>query len=34
MEQEYFDTFENNLLQEMMKLCTSHKMLAGTLLAR
>ena len=34
MEQtEYFDTFENNLLNEMMKLCTSHKMLAGTLLA-
>ena len=34
MEQaEYFDTFENNLLQELMKLCTSHKMLAGTLLA-
>ena len=34
MEQiEYFDTFENNLLQELMKSCTSHKMLAGTLLA-
>ena len=34
MEQtEYFDTFENNLLQELMKLCTSHKMLEGTLLA-
>ena len=34
MEQtEYFDTFENNLLQELMKLSTSHKMLAGTLLA-
>lgn len=34
MEQtEYFDTFENNLLNELMKLCTSHKMLAGTLLA-
>ena len=34
MEQaEYFDTFENNLLQEMMKQCTSHKMLSGTLLA-
>lgn len=34
MEQtEYFDTFENNLLNEMMKLCTSHKMLEGTLLA-
>jgi hypothetical protein len=30
---EYFDTFENNLLQEMMKLCGSHKMLEGTLLA-
>lgn len=30
---EYFDTFENNLLQELMKLCTSHKMLEGTLLA-
>ena len=34
MEQtEYFDTFENNLLQELMKLCSSHKMLTGTLLA-
>ena len=34
MEQtEYFDTFENNLLQELMKLSTSHKMLEGTLLA-
>ena len=34
MEQtEYCDTFENNLLNELMKLCTSHKMLAGTLLA-
>ena len=34
MEQnEYFDTFENNLLQELMKLCSSHKMLEGTLLA-
>ena len=30
---EYFDTFEYNLLQELMKLCTSHKMLEGTLLA-
>lgn len=30
---EYFDIFENNLLQELMKLCTSHKMLEGTLLA-
>ena len=30
---EYFDTFENNLLQEILKLCTSHKMLEGTLLA-
>ena len=34
MEQiEYFDTFENNLLQELMKLSTSHKMLEGTLLS-
>lgn len=34
MEQtEYFDTFENNLLQELMKLCSSHKMLEGTLLS-
>lgn len=34
MEQtEYFDTFENNLIQELMKQCTSHKMLGGTLLA-
>ena len=34
MEQiEYFDTFENNLLQEIMRLCTSHKMLEGTLLS-
>ena len=34
MEQtEYFDTFENNLIQELMKQCTSHKMLRGTLLA-
>ena len=30
---EYYDTFENNLLQELMKLSTSHKMLEGTLLA-
>jgi hypothetical protein len=34
MEQnEYFDTFENNLLKEMLRLCSSHKMLEGTLLA-
>ena len=34
MEQiEYFDTFENNLLQELMKISTSHKMLEGTLLS-
>ena len=34
MEQnEYFDTFENNLITELLKLCTSHKMLEGTLLA-
>lgn len=34
MEQtEYFDTFENNLLNELLKLCTSHDLLAGTLLA-
>ena len=34
MEQtEYFDTFENNLLKELLRLCTSHKMLEGTLLA-
>ena len=33
MEQEYFDTFENNLLQAVLKLCKSHKMLDGTLLA-
>ncbi|MBE6212684.1 MAG: hypothetical protein E7129_06060 [Rikenellaceae bacterium] len=34
MEQtEYFDTFENNLLSELLKLCTSHKMLEGTLLS-
>ena len=30
---EYFDTFEQNLQIEMLKLCTSHKMLDGTLLA-
>ena len=30
---EYYDTFENNLLQELMKLCSSHKMLSGTLLS-
>lgn len=29
----YFDTFENNLLTELLKLCTSHNMLAGTLLS-
>lgn len=34
MEQtEYFDTFENNLLTELLKLCTSHGVLSGTLLA-
>ena len=34
MEQtEYFDTFENNLMQELMKLCLSHKMLGDTLLS-
>lgn len=34
MEQtEYFDTFENNLQIELLKLCTSHGMLEGTLLA-
>ena len=33
MEQEYFDTFENNLLKELLRLCTSHKMLEGTLLS-
>ena len=34
MEQtEYYDTFENNLLQAVLKSCTSHKMLEGTLLA-
>ncbi len=30
---EYFDTFEQNLQIELLKLCTSHKMLDGTLLA-
>ncbi len=29
----YFDTFEHNLQVELLKLCTSHKMLEGTLLA-
>ena len=34
MEQtEYFDTFENNLTNELLKLCTSQGMLSGTLLA-
>lgn len=34
MEQnEYFDNYESNLQNEMLKLCTSHKMLDGTLLA-
>lgn len=34
MEQtEFFDTFENNLLKELLRLCTSHKMLEGTLLS-
>lgn len=34
MEQnEYFDTFENNLQVELLKLCTSHGMLEGTLLS-
>ena len=34
MEQsEYFDTFENNLLNELLKSATSHGLLAGTLLA-
>ena len=33
MEQEYFDTFENNLIKELLRLCTSHKMLEGTLLS-
>ena len=30
---EYFDNFEQNLQVELLKLCTSHKMLDGTLLA-
>ncbi len=30
---EYFDTFENNLIKELLRLCTSHKMLEGTLLS-
>ena len=30
---EYFDNFEQNLQIELLKLCTSHKMLDGTLLA-
>lgn len=30
---EYFDRFEAHLLEELLKLCTSHKMLNGTLLA-
>lgn len=30
---EYFDTFEQNLQVELLKLCTSHKMLDGMLLA-
>ena len=34
MEQaEYYDTFENNLLKELLRLCTSHQMLSGTLLS-
>ena len=34
MEQtEYFDTFENNLLNELLKQCTSLGLLTGTLLA-
>ena len=34
MEQtEYFDTFENNLLTELLKSCTSQGALSGTLLA-
>ena len=34
MEQaEYYDTFENNLIKELLRLCTSHQMLGGTLLA-
>lgn len=30
---EYFDQFEARLLEELLKLCTSHQMLKGTLLA-
>lgn len=30
---EYFDRFEAHLLEELLKLCTSHQMLDGTLLA-
>ncbi len=30
---QYFDEFESRLLEELLRLCTSHKMLAGTLLA-
>lgn len=30
---EYFDNFEQNLLMELLKLCTSHGALGGTLLA-
>ena len=30
---EYFDKFEENLQLELLKLCTSHKLLDGTLLA-
>ncbi len=30
---EYFDQFEARLMEELLKLCTSHKMLDGTLLA-
>lgn len=34
MEQaEYYDTFENNLIKELLRLCTSHQMLGGTLLS-
>ena len=31
--QEYLDKFENNLTNELLRLCTSYKMLEGTLLA-
>lgn len=30
---EYYDNFENNLIKELLRLCTSHQMLGGTLLA-